>query len=118
MAEPESNEPSEQDRFQQVIQHCEASRSARRQRYQALRSWYIRGSGDETAARINQLRAHVKQLISYLYSPESTRFGVVLPSSQQTRWRKHTDIARDELKRHWRDSGLDVAFTAYLEQPA
>jgi hypothetical protein len=62
-----------------LIRKCNVSRESRRSDYANLRSYYLFGAGpEETPAHYNKIYPHIDQLVSFLFSADSTRFSIEL----------------------------------------
>ncbi len=94
-----------------LIRKCQTSRESRRSDYQSLRAFYLFGSSpDEAPALYNKIYPHTDQLVSFLYSADSTRFTVDLGSSAPIT--EHTKIPRlsQALNEEWTNSNADRVF--------
>ena len=94
-----------------LIRKCQTSRESRRGDYQSLRAFYLFGSSpDEAPALYNKIYPHTDQLVSFLYSADSTRFTVDLGSSAPIT--EHTKIPKlsQALNEEWTNSNADRVF--------
>jgi hypothetical protein len=91
------------------------SREQRRIQGSNLRQWYEAGTEDGYSARYNKLRAHLDRLSSYIWSPDSVRFGVHLPPATRKDWLDPAQTARDEFRQVWANSGADLSVSLALE---
>jgi len=91
------------------------SRDQRRVQGSNLRQWYETGTEDGYGARYNKLKAHLDRLSSYIWSPDSVRFGVHLPPATRKEWLDCAQTARDEFRMVWSNSGADLAISLALE---
>ena len=106
---------SEAVRVSEQVRKCAVSRQQRRTNCDVLRQWYERGTDQGTRATVNKLKAHLDRVASYLYAPDSVRFGIHLPPAVRQPWLAASEMARDELRERWRDSGADLAVAMLLE---
>ena len=68
--------------YQDLIRKCLVSRETRRADYSALKSYYLFGSApEESPAQYNKIFPHIDQLVSFLYSADTTRFSINLGAS-------------------------------------
>ena len=96
--------------YRNVIRECGVSRETRRATDITLRQWYLAGSDTGRMARHNKLLEHLAFSSSYLYSPTSVRFGVVLPPHYGEEWIPECDAAKEELHRLFHDSDASLIF--------
>ena len=97
------------------INRAGISRDQRRIQGSNLRQWYESGTEDGYSARYNKLRAHLDRLSSYIWSPDSVRFGVHLPPASRKDWLDAAQTARDEFRQVWANSGADLSVSLALE---
>src|SRR5712691_10134722 len=100
------------NRFAELLERCAASREERRARTRSLRQWYLTGTdgGSPIPARYNKIKSAVDGSTSYLFAPESVRFGLALGPHYGDQWVDELDTAREELHRLWHDNGFGLAF--------
>jgi hypothetical protein len=82
-----------------------------------LRASYEIGSRDGAPARYNQLAAHIDRVGSYVFAPDSIRFGVRVPRGLPDRPRllSMATVARDEFAHVWNDAGADLDAVVLIE---
>ena len=90
--------------FRNTIRLCDVSRDDRKARNRRYRSFYLTGTDTNDRVRHNKLKEHVKFSSSYLYDPNSVRFGVSLPPHYGDQFLDEEEIIRAELHRIWDDS--------------
>ena len=98
-----------------LIRKCQTSRETRRADYQSLRSYYSFGSGPEKSpALYNKIYPHIDQLVSFLYSADSTRFTINLgASAPETEYKKIPRLSQ-ALNEEWNHSNADRVFEQAL----
>lgn len=90
--------------YRNTIRSCDVSRDDRKVRYRKYRSYYMTGTDTGDRVRHNKLQEHVQFSSSYLYDPNSVRFGIALPPHYGDQYMEEEEIARYELHRIWDDS--------------
>lgn len=100
--------------YRNLERECGVSVDTRRQRNRTNRMWYLTGTDTGQRARYNKLLEHVQFSSSYLYAPDSVRFGVVLPPHYGDQWIPECDAAKEELHRLWHDSGTGLVFDSMV----
>jgi hypothetical protein len=113
MAEVETE--SEGVRVSEEVRKCEVSRQQRRTVAEVMRLWKERGSQSGERARYNKIESHLDRVASYLYAPDTVRFGVHLPPAVREAWLPASEMARDEFRERWRDSKSDLAICMLIE---
>ena len=98
-----------------LIEKCQVSKDERSGDYSSLRAWYLFGAGpEESPAIYNKIYPHLDQLISFLYSAETTRFsintGAEVPPTEQRKIPVLTQALNDE----WLNSNCDQVFSTAL----
>ncbi|MDE2020219.1 MAG: hypothetical protein KGJ13_07790 [Patescibacteria group bacterium] len=97
--------------YQDLTQKCLVSKEDRKQDYDSWRSWYLFGNGpDDPPAHFNKIYPHVDQLISFLYSQETTRFSVVPGASVDPREFSKIPALTQAINDKWHDSNTDTTF--------
>ena len=110
-----TTDQEEATRVAQEVRKCEVSRSQRRAIYTQLRTWKDKGRNNGPHAAYNKLSAHLDRVASYLYAPDSVRFGVHLPPAVREQWLAPAEMARDEFRERWRDSGADLVICMLID---
>lgn len=98
--------------YQDLIQRCNASRESRRQFYKTLRAYFLFGTqeyGLSNGPRYNKIYPHIDQLVSFMFSPETTRFGIKLGPSVNFSEQDKVVPMLDVLHGQWHDNGIDQA---------
>jgi hypothetical protein len=90
--------------FRNVIRQCQVSQERRKARNQQLRLAALSGSTTGALARYNKLIEWVQEASSYVYSPESPRFGIAFPPHYGESWTAEADAAAEEMHRMWHDT--------------
>jgi hypothetical protein len=111
----EQTENEEATRVQEEVRKCEASRQQRRAIYTTLRMWRDKGTNTGPRAKVNKLAAHLDTVSSYLFAPDLVRFGVHLPPAVREQWLGPAEMARDEFRERWRDSGADLEICQLID---
>lgn len=93
---------------QELIDKCSASMDDRRQYYNALRSYVLRGSDSGTPAHFNKIYPHIDALSSYLYAADSTRFTCHLGESVPKEEIKKVQAIQEQMQNDWEDTGADI----------
>ena len=87
-----------------LINKCKVSLDDRRSDYASYRSWYLFGaSPEDSPAAYNKIYSHIDQLVSFLYSSETTRFNIALgaavhPGAATGRQRVRGDLRYRRLR--------------------
>jgi hypothetical protein len=115
MAEIDTADQTESGRLQEEVRKCEASRQQRRAVYAALRMWRDKGTNNGPKAKVNKLVSHLDTVSSYLYAPDLVRFGIHLPPAVREQWLGPAEVARDEFRERWRDSGADLEICQLID---
>jgi len=109
-------EPEEREFFyQDLIRKCSVSRENRRADYAALKSYYLFGSAPEEApAQYNKIFPHIDQLVSFLYSADTTRFSINLGASAHEDQYRFIPRLEQALNDEWNNSNADQVFNTAL----
>lgn len=98
-----------------LIRKCQTSRETRRADYQSLRAYYSFGAGPEKSpALYNKIYPHIDQLVSFLYSADSTRFTINLGASAPEAEYKKIPRLSQALNEEWNHSNADRVFEQAL----
>jgi hypothetical protein len=96
--------------YDELRQQCSASRIERFTLYQALRNYYLFGSGDDGGAPYNKIGSTVDTLCSFIYSPDTLRFSLQLGTTASVdEIHKAVPLAR-EVTDQWRMSKTHILF--------
>ena len=98
-----------------LIEKCLVSREERRGDYSSLRSWFLFGAGpEESPAAYNKIFSHIDQLVSFLYSSETTRFSINLGAPVNHLQYRYTPALTRYLNDEWNNSNADQVFSTAL----
>ena len=87
------------------------SRDERRGDYSSLRSYYLFGSGPhDTPAHFNKIYPHIDQLVSFMYSADTTRFSISLGASVSEEEHNKVPVLTHALNDEWNNSNADQVF--------
>jgi hypothetical protein len=106
------NEAAEREHFYlDLIEKCYVSRDERRGDYVSLRSYYLFGSGPNDApAHFNKIYPHIDQLVSFMYSADTTRFSISLGASVPETEHSKVPVLTHALNDEWNNSNADQVF--------
>ena len=95
-----------------LIEKCEVSLNSRKSDYLGLRSWFMFGSGLDSAPAIyNKIQPHIDQLTSFLYSAETTRFSIVTGAAVPDEEHSKIPVLTRALNDEWANSNADQVFS-------
>jgi len=101
--------------YRDLIEKCMVSLPERKGDYATLRSWFLFGSGpDEQPALFNKIYPHIDQLVSFLYSAETTRFNIHMGASVNEAEHKKVPRLISALSDEWLNSNADMVFNEAL----
>jgi hypothetical protein len=101
--------------YQDLIRKCLVSRESRRADYGALKSYYLFGSApEESPAQYNKIYPHIDQLVSFLYSADTTRFSINLGASAHEDQYRYIPRLEQALNDEWNNSNADQVFNTAL----
>lgn len=106
---------TEAARCQEQVRLCAVSRDSRRATCEILRAWYDRGNTSGPRSKYSMIRSHLDRVGSYLFSPDTIRFGWHLPPASRKAWAEAGGVARDEFASTWADSGADLTAAMMTE---
>lgn len=98
-----------------LIEKCNISVEQRKTNYNTLRNYFLFGSApNDSPAAYNKIYPHIDQLVSFLYSAETTRFSIHLGASAPSE--EHTKIPTlaAALQDEWLNSNADMVFNDAL----
>ena len=103
--------------FLDLTEKCLVSRAERKSDYQSLRSWFLFGSGpQDQPAPFNKIGPHIDQLLSFIYSAETTRFSIDLgagvPETHNDIETAKVPILTRAVNDEWLNSNADAVFAA------
>jgi len=98
-----------------LIRKCSVSQETRKADYAALKSYYLFGSAPEEApAQYNKIFPHIDQLVSFLYSADTTRFSINLGASAHDDQYRFIPKLEQSLNDEWNNSNADQVFNTAL----
>jgi hypothetical protein len=108
--------PIEREQFYvDLMNKCNVSTQERSAEYAALRSFFLFGSNmGDAPAHYNKIFPHIDQLISFLYSAESTRFSIDLGAAVPNEEYAKVPILTKALNDEWTNSNADQMFSQAL----
>lgn len=107
--------------YKDLIRQCTQSQQSRRAFYSLARNYYLFACnqyGDQERGRYNKLGPHLKQLNSFLFAPDTTRFNIDLGPSVPGMYGEWVQPMVELLKQNWHggvEYGLDSAFAGAVE---
>lgn len=106
------SKPADREAFYlDLIEKCYVSRDERRGDYQSLRSYYLFGSGpQDSPAHYNKIYPHIDQLVSFMYSADTTRFSISLGASVNEAEHSKVPVLTSALNDEWNNSNADQIF--------
>jgi len=96
--------------YQDLVQKCTASRESRRAFYKTMRAYYLFGTqeyGLSNGPRYNKIYPHIDQLVSFMFSPETTRFSLKFGPSVNFDEQNKIPPMQDEIHNQWHDNTVD-----------
>ena len=105
-------EAVERERFYlDLVEKCYVSRDERRGDYASLRSYYLFGSGpNDSPAHFNKIYPHIDQLVSFMYSADTTRFSINLGAAVDQQEHNKVPVLTHYLNDEWNNSNADQVF--------
>ena len=101
--------------YQDLIRKCLVSRETRRADYSSLKSYYLFGSApEESPAQYNKIFPHIDQLVSFLYSADTTRFSINLGAAANEDQYRYIPRLEQALNDEWNNSNADQVFNTAL----
>jgi len=109
-------DPQERERFYlDLMRKCLVSRETRKADYTAMKSYYLFGAGPEDSpALYNKIYPHIDQLISFLYSADTTRFSINLGAEADESQYRFIPKLEQVLNDEWNNSNGDQVFGTAL----
>jgi hypothetical protein len=94
-----------------LVDKCYVSRDERRGDYASLRSYYLFGSGPhDSPAHFNKIYPHIDQLVSFMYSADTTRFSISLGAAVDEQEHNKVPVLTHYLNDEWNNSNADQVF--------
>lgn len=98
-----------------LVEKCNISVQQRKTNYDTLRNYFLFGSPpNDSPAAFNKIYPHIDQLVSFLYSAETTRFNVHLGASVNRGEHKKVPKLIAALHDEWLNSNADMVFNEAL----
>jgi len=98
-----------------LIRKCEISVEQRKTSYNTLRNYFLFGAPPNDApAAFNKIYPHIDQLVSFLYSAETTRFNIHMGASVNEAEHKKVPRLISALSDEWLNSNADMVFNEAL----
>ena len=98
-----------------LVQKCNISVEQRKTNYNTLRNYFLFGSApNDSPAAYNKIYPHIDQLVSFLYSAETTRFNIHLGASAPKEEHKKVPTLIAALQDEWLNSNADMVFNDAL----
>ena len=98
-----------------LIEKCNISVQQRKTTYDTLRNYFLFGAPpNDSPAAFNKIYPHIDQLVSFLYSAETTRFNVHLGASVPRGEHKKVPKLIAALQDEWLNSNADMVFNEAL----
>lgn len=106
-----SNADAREAFYLDLIEKCYVSRDERRADYSSLRSYFLFGSGpNDSPAHYNKIYPHIDQLVSFMYSADTTRFSISLGASVPEAEHSKVPVLTAALNDEWNNSNADQVF--------
>src|ERR1700685_646390 len=102
--------------LQDVTGKCMASREDRCESYKALKQYYLYGREGSAApaenvfGTINKIFSHLDQVVSFLYSQDTTRFSVEIGKSVSEQELLKLPALNEAVNDHWHSSDTDIRY--------
>ena len=110
---------SDQEKFslyERVLDDCFTTRESRKAQYNRLRLFYLYGTDNgDTDTTYNKIYPHIDQLISFMYSNETTKFSVNIGAGSHDVELKRTPVLGRAVNDAWHSSNGDITFENGLE---
>lgn len=102
--------------YERITQACFASRASRITTYGRLRAFYLYGTDTGNIdGTINLIFPHIDQLLSFIYSNETTKFSTSIGASVDRMQLKRVPILNQAVNDNWHASNGDILFEMALE---
>ena len=95
--------------YMELVQQCRVSMSRRKEQYETRQRLFLYGSDQETS-RANRTESHIETLAAILYSGDSARFNIDLPTGASQEVIKRTPAVNKRLNELFQDERIDVLF--------
>ena len=98
-----------------LVEKCNISVQQRKTTYDTLRNYFLFGAPpNDSPAAFNKIFPHIDQLVSFLYSAETTRFNIHLGASAPSGEHKKVPKLIAALQDEWLNSNADMVFNDAL----
>ena len=93
-----------------VVDTCMASEQERRSLYEKRRRYFLYGQNADTKVKFNRLKAHIKLVASFLFSPDGLQYNVAPPRNADEGTIQKMLALQDDWNEDVHDSGLGDVF--------
>ena len=98
-----------------LVEKCMVSAEQRKTTYNTLRNYFLFGAPpNDSPAAFNKIYPHIDQLVSFLYSAETTRFSIHIGASVNKAEHRKIPTLISALQDSWLDSNADMVFNDAL----
>lgn len=98
-----------------LVEKCMVSLEQRKTNYNTLRNYFLFGAApNDSPAAFNKIYPHIDQLVSFLYSAETTRFNIKIGASVNKAEHRKIPTLIHALSDAWLDSNADMVFNDAL----
>ena len=98
-----------------LVEKCMVSLEQRKTNYNTLRNYFLFGAApNDSPAAFNKIYPHIDQLVSFLYSAETTRFNINIGASVNKQEHRKIPTLIEALQDAWLDSNADMVFNDAL----
>ena len=98
-----------------LVEKCMVSLEQRKTNYNTLRNYFLFGAApNDSPAAFNKIYPHIDQLVSFLYSAETTRFNINIGASVNKQEHRKIPPLIEALQDAWLDSNADMVFNDAL----
>lgn len=96
--------------YRNLINSCFVSRSERIRAYAEQKRYYMYGCGadGDPSVTVNKIYPHIDQLMSFVFSKETTRFGVEIGQSVSDGQLDMVDTINQDVNNEWHASNTDL----------
>jgi hypothetical protein len=102
--------------FETVLGNCFSTQETRKPNYNKFRQFYLFGTDNgDTDQTYNKIYPHIDQILSFMYSNETTKFSIELGASVEQVEIKRVPKLNKAINDEWHASNGDLTFMAGLE---
>lgn len=95
--------------YRELVENCRVSMTRRREQYEMRQRLYLWGS-EMMPAQANRVEPHIDMLAAILYSGDTVRLTIDLPTGADEKVIKRTPAVKKRLNEIFKDTHLDVTF--------